>query len=488
MGQPVDPGLRAFGDVLKLGDSNLKHAHICDYGAGMQQQMAFAATALLLRGEIAASGGVPDELIAQGLKEVVMHEVGHTLGLRHNFKASSWKTMAEIDDPVKGLAEGTVASVMDYSPANIVPKGMKQGLYYSQTIGPYDYWAIEYGYKTINGDETAELKKIAARCAEPGLDYLTDEDTRGNIDSDPLTNRFDLGKDPLEFARRQTKTTSELWSEVVQRAVKDGEGYQRARQAFGILFSNYWQTLSFVSRFPGGIYVHRDHKGDPNGRKPFVPVEAARQREAMKLLTENAFQLPPLPPPDVLNSLAVSRWSQWGMREPARLDFPIHDQILNFQSQILARLLSSTTLVRLHDSELKQAPDADVYTVAEHLRSLVDAIFAEVREAPKPGEYTNRKPYINSIRRNLQRAALKRLAGQVAGGSGGGLAVLLGGGVPEDVKTLVRMHLTDLDKQMSAVLAAQDVKLDDYTRAHLQDAVERIKKALQAQVVVQSID
>jgi len=112
-----------------------------------------------------------------------------------------------------------------------------------------------------------------------------------------------------------------------------------------------------------------------------------------------------------------------------------------------------------------------------------------VRAAPRPGEYNNRQPYISSIRRNLQRAALKRLAGQIASGSGGGLAALLGGGgVPDDVKSLVRMHLADLEKQMSALLAAQDVKLDDYTRAHLQDSVERIKKALQAQVVLPSID
>ncbi|MFM8583419.1 MAG: zinc-dependent metalloprotease, partial [Planctomycetaceae bacterium] len=90
------------------------------------------------------------------------------------------------------------------------------------------------------------VKKIASRGSEPGLDYLTDEDTRGSIDSDPLSNRFDLGKDPLEFARRETKAASELWAQVVDRAVAPGEGYQRARQAFGMLFMKYWQTLSYV--------------------------------------------------------------------------------------------------------------------------------------------------------------------------------------------------------------------------------------------------
>ena len=93
---------------------------------------------------------------------------------------------------------------MDYSPPNIVPKGSRQGDYYSTTVGPYDVWAIEYGYTHPIGRHRGRIcraKKIALRCAEPGLDYATDEDTRG-IDPDPLTNRFDLGSDPLDYAQR----------------------------------------------------------------------------------------------------------------------------------------------------------------------------------------------------------------------------------------------------------------------------------------------
>ncbi|MBI3863208.1 MAG: zinc-dependent metalloprotease [Planctomycetia bacterium] len=500
MGQPLpetgrkqaDPNLVAFSSAL-LGGHHHGPSSSCEYCTGMQQQMGFAMAVLTTRGDIAAPGpGLPDDLFAQGLKEVVMHEVGHTLGLRHNFKASSWKSLAEIDDVAKANEEGTVASVMDYTPTNIAPKGAKQGLYYPQTIGPYDYWAIEYGYKPIDGNEAAELKKIAARSAEPGHDYATDEDTRGGIDSDPLVNRFDFSKDPIEFARRQTKNSSELWAKVVERAVGEGDGYQRARQAFGMLMGEYWRTLSFVARFPGGIYVHRDHKGDPNGRPPFRAVEAARQRDAMKLINESAFHLPALPPPDVLNALASTRWSHWGLREPRRLDYPLHSQIDLMQGNILSQLLSTSTLSRLHDSEAKQPADADVYTLAEHLRSIVEGIFGEWREAPKPGEYSNRKPYISSLRRNLQRTGLKRLANLVNSSGSNMLIVLLGGGgggaLPEDARTLVRMHLTDMDKQITAILSAADVKLDDYSKAHLQDSQERIRKLLAMQLITDSID
>lgn len=473
-----DPSQRPFGQLLSNGHTHFGGDH-CAYCRGMQQQMGFAASALVAGGTITAPGKeLPEEFVAQALKEVVMHELGHTLGLRHNFKASAWKTLAEIDDPIKGAAEGTVGSVMDYTPVNIVPKGAKQGLYYPQTIGPYDYWAIEYGYKSLPGNEAEELKKIASRSAEPGLDYGTDEDTRGSVDSDPLSNRFDLSKDPLEFARRQMKTSSELWPTVVERAVSNGEGYQRARQAFGLLFSEYWRTLFFVARIPGGLYVHRDHKGDAKGRSPFEVVEAAKQREAMKLISESAFSTLSFPP-QVLNYLAATRWNHWGLREVNRLDYPIHDTVAMMQDRILRQLLMSSTLTRLHDSELKVAPEADSYTLAEHLRTIVDAVFTEWRAPAKLGEYSNRKPYISSIRRNLQRMALKDYASLVTSPSFS---------TPEDARTLARFHLTELDKQITALVSVQDLKLDDYTKAHLLDSQERIRKVLQSQVTSPSID
>ena len=471
----------AFGSILGHAHHHPAHGGHCQYCQGMQQQMGFAAAVLAARGTMAAGGKeLPEEFVAQALKEVVMHEVGHTLGLRHNFKASTWKSLADIDDPVKGPAEGTVASVMDYTPANIVPAGKTQGLYYPQSIGPYDYWAIEYGYRPFSGptEETVELKKLASRAAEPGLDYATDEDTRGEIDSDPLSNRFDLGSDPLEFARRQVKMTSELFPKIVDRAVKEGEGYQRARQAFGLLLSQYWHSLHFASRFPGGIYVARDHKGDPKGRAPFRIVEPEKQRQAMKLLTESAFINFDYPP-EMLNHLASTRWSHWGLREPSRLDVPIHRFVSMMQEEILSQLISSSTLSRLHDNEVKIPADADAYTLAEHLRTLVDSVFTEWRQAGKPGDYTNRKPYIGSFRRNLQRATLKDL---------GRLVTNRGFRIPEDARTLSRLHLAALDKQITAVLETQNLNLDDYSKAHLLDCQERIQQVLDAQLVVPSID
>ena len=444
----------------------------CGLSRGMRQQVGFASSVLTARGLMNVKGRLPEKFIHQGLKEVVMHEVGHTLGLRHNFKASTWKSLKQIDDPVTGASQGTVASVMDYAPANIAPKGVKQGLYYSQTIGPYDYWAIEYGYKPKAS--ASALQKIASRGAEPGHDYATDEDTGG---SDPLANRFDLGKNPVEFAERQMRLSAALMPVVVKRSVKKGQGFQRARRAFGLLFSEYWRSAYFAARFPGGVLINRDHKGDVKERAPFQIVNAAQQRAAMKLLARTALASPRYDA-DVLNHLAASRWSHWGMQSYSRLDYPIHDFVQQMQSRIIFKLTSGSTLSRLQDNELKVSAKADVYTLAEHLRSLYDAVFTEFRGPKKGGAYTDRKPLIPSFRRNLQRVALKDLAVMVTSGSG----------VPEDARTLSRMHLSRLDTQITALLKRKDVKLDDYSRAHLLDSQNRIRQVLNAQLQVRSIN
>ncbi|MBI1902760.1 MAG: zinc-dependent metalloprotease, partial [Planctomycetia bacterium] len=115
----------------------------CSFNDGFAWQFAFASTVAKIE-NAAQSKEMEEKLILQGLKEVTMHEVGHTLGLRHNFKASAFLPLADLNNVEKTSATGLTASVMDYSPPNIAPKGTEQGLFYSSTIGPYDYWAIEY--------------------------------------------------------------------------------------------------------------------------------------------------------------------------------------------------------------------------------------------------------------------------------------------------------------------------------------------------------
>ncbi|WP_437203614.1 zinc-dependent metalloprotease [Planctomicrobium sp. SH664] len=451
------------------------HAHTCTYCQDMHHQRGFAAATFMAIGAT-PDGNLPKDFIHEGLKEVVMHEVGHTLGLRHNFKASTWKSLSDINNPETGRKEGIVASVMDYNPPNISLDREKQGLYYTQTIGPYDYWAIEYGYKPISGNEKEELKKIAARSSEPALAYSTDEDTRF-VDPDPLSNRFDLGNDPLEFVRRQMEQSTQLLPKVVDKAVKPGEGYERARQAFVLLFEEYWRAANLAARYPGGILLSRQHKTAENPKAPFEIVPAEKQREAMKLLASSAFAPPTINGPD-LNYLGISRWNHWGTSDPLRLDYPIHDNMLMAQEGILNKLLSSYVLTRILDSEFKSPADKDAYTLAEHMQLLTDSVFAEWKQAPGDRKIDNRNPLITSFRRNLQRSAIQRL----------GQLLTQGYGAPSDARTLTRMHLQQLRDAADKLLKTENITLDDYTRAHLQDSVARIDIALKPELIVPSVN
>ncbi len=322
--------------------------------------------------------------------------------------------------------------------------------------------------------EQADLKKIAARSGEPNLAYATDEDTRG-IDPDPLSNRFDLGKDPIAYAKTRAQLIGELWPKVVDEVIKDGDGYERARRAFGVLLSNHGMAMFFSSRYVGGLYQSRNHKGDANFKAPFTVVEPAKQREALTLLEEQIFSDKPFSfPPELYNHLASSKWNHWGTNMPLRADLPVHDVIAMWQERILSQVLSPLTLERLHDSELRVPADQDALTTAEVIERLTKAIFAETDKL-QPGEYTNRKPAISSLRRNLQRTYLRRLS-EVAMGEAGG---------PQDAQTIAYAELSALEGRISNLLKGP-IKLDSYSRAHLDESAAHIRKVLDAKLSLKS--
>jgi hypothetical protein len=458
---------RAFFDERPLTGSD------CTLATGMSMQLAFGSAAILAGADAKINEASLDKLIQQGLKEVTMHEVGHTLGLRHNFKGSKWQSLKDMNDSEK--CKGClVATVMDYNPTNIVPKGWKQGDYYATTVGPYDMWAIEYGYKPFSGGTTSELpelKKIAARSGESALAFATDEDTRG-VDPDPDSNRFDLGSDPLEYANIRLAMVKELIPGLVDRMTKEGDDYTQARRAFNVLIAQYGQSSFFVSRYIGGLQTSRSHKGDKDGKPPVSLVDAKLQRDALAMLEDNIFSDKNFQfSPELLNQLGWSNWNHWGVREATRKDFGIHDFILQWQDRILDQLLSSVTLKRMHDTELKAPSETDVLTTAELIQRLTKAIFSEV-ETTKEGDYTNRKPAIASVRRNLQRSYLEELTKLALGSSA----------APQDCQTVAYAELSNLQQRIKSLLDNQPVasKLDTYSRAHLQESAARIAKVLDA--------
>lgn len=448
----------------------------CTLSRGMSRQLAFGSAAIMAAADPKLVEANLDKLYQQALKEVTMHEVGHTLGLKHNFKGSRWVGLKDMNDGEKNPGNLS-ATVMDYNPTNIMPKGAKQGNYYSTTLGPYDYWAIEYGYKPHSGNtqgEVSELMKIAAKSGEAALAFATDEDANV-FDPDPDANRWDLGNDTLEFARNRVQLAKDLVPGLIERMTKEGDDYTQARRAFGMLYSTYGESMYFVSRYIGGLHTSRSHKGDKDGKPPVTLVAASQQREALSLLEEHLFSDKNFRfPPELLNQLGWSNWDHWGLRpttrRDSRKDLAVHSFVLQWQERVLTQLLSSVTLRRMHDAELRASPDADVMTTAELLQRLTKAIFSEV-EATKEGEYTNRRPAISSMRRNLQRSFLEEMS-----------KLALGTSAPDDCQNVAFAELTNLQQRIKSLLDNQPVasKLDTYSRAHLQESAARIGKVLDA--------
>jgi hypothetical protein len=483
-GEDAKDGWRdmAQSDVASLQQRLLAARHgLCQCGQQMKYEMGLAAMALAARGTLKPGDKVPEEFIQQAVKEVVMHEVGHTLGLRHNFKGSSMLKNDQLNDLNITRKQGLTGSVMDYTATNIAPKGVKQGDYFTTTIGPYDYWAIEYAYRPLTGGTEGEyekLQEIAKKCAERGLDYATDEDLYSG--SDPLVNAWDLGSDPMRFAQDRILLAEELLKNLSDKAVDNGEGYQRTRQAFGILLGQYGNGAHLVSNYIGGEHMHRDHRGDPGGRDPFVPVKGDKQREALKflqdhILSDKSFQFSP----QLLRRLAADRWSHWGndraVMQP--VDYPVYDRVLNVQRVALGQLLDPAVLSRVQNNALKADKDDKPLTVAEIFRGLTDGIW-KMELAEKEGK----KSLASSVvRRNLQREYVKELSAIVVGTRGRSA-------MPPDARSLARMHLRDIAKRIDKVLEAQgddaNPTLDDTTRAHLEECKERIAKTLGASVQV----
>ena len=448
----------------------------CDMASGLERQMNFMASVLQARDLMDEDGELPEAFIGQALKALTMHEVGHTLGLRHNFKAS---TILSLDDLNATTDAALLGSVMEYDAVNIAPEGKKQGDYYTTTIGPWDYWVIEYAYKPIDGrkpeDELEALRKIAARAAAPELTYGTDGDAYSyqyrNID--PLVNRWDLGTDPLEFAKQRREIVVDLWDKVADKVIKEGMGYQRVRRAFGTLLGEHGYTMYLASHYIGGQYHHRDHRGDENGRLPFVPVPAAKQREALQFLKEYALSDKAFDfPPDLLNSLATTRWSDWGADSwGSRLDYPVHDIILRYQNRVLERLLYPTVLGRIQDTELKFAKGEDAFTLPELFSGITDAVWTELDRNIGEKQWSNSDAFISSFRRGLQREHLKQLIKLVLDADSG---------TPEDARSLARRHLGQINTRIQRVLQAAQGRLDDYSLAHLEESQVRVTKALDA--------
>jgi Met-zincin/Domain of unknown function (DUF5117) len=442
------------------------------YGVESSNQAAMGALALSILPNTTPSSETMKEYVHQYLRSLIAHEVGHTLGLRHNFHGSTMLSPEELNNTEITHTKGLVGSVMDYLPVNIAPQGVQQGDYFPGVVGPYDEWAIEYGYKTspsaaiegiIPESEKSFLEQIALASPQPELSYATDEDI---WDINPLANVWDISSDVLLYSQWQMDNARVMWQRLDKGYLSIGESYSNLRVSFNRVLKYYFRNATLLSKYIGGQSFLRLHSSD-NASWIFVPVSLLKQRQALTniqkyVFAEDAFSFSP----QLLNQLAPPRWEHWGSLVPNnRLDYPIHENILKFQSAVLRSLLDSDRLNRLQDIELKTLP-GEALSIPELFDSLQTGIWTEVLTPGEP------KP-ISSIRRSLQREYLNILLEMMLGNTN----------TPEDGRTLAWYKLRQLQTAIDVRVKQLSESLDIYTLAHLEASGDRINKALNAQLL-----
>ena len=427
----------------------------CTYAHESAAEMQSALDLLEARGEIAPDSPEAEAFVQAVVKDTIMHEVGHTLGLKHNFKASTTFSLAQLRDKTYTERNGISGSVMDYNAYNLPLKGEADTTTNNTTLGPYDYWAIEYAYRPMAADtEGAELQKIAARSTEPALAFADDADADGPAGVDPMVNRFDLGPDPLAWYQRRLSLSRELWQRVQNRPVQAGDDPLRARRVLASGFRQLRDMPELVAKYVGGLHTVRDLPG--SSRAIYQPVAPAQQRAALAFLNDALFSADSFRFRAEFLTAAGPDYLEWERAAPVN----VPETVLQLQSRALDRLLSAGTAQRVLDlpSYLPEAQRKGVLTLDEVYGSLQGHVWKELKQG---GE-------IDRLRRSLQREHLKRVQGLLT----------KGGPLPADALSLVRWHAQRLQGELRSASARPGLSVD--TRAHLQDSLGSLTEALRA--------
>jgi hypothetical protein len=403
------------------------------------------------------------------VKDVVMHEVGHTLGLTHNFRASTIYSNAQLADPEFTRANGIAGSVMEYNPFNIALAGQRQGAYNMQTLGPYDYWAIEYAYREIPPErEKEELERIASRSNERELAFMMD-DTIFASGLDPDVNMFDLGNDPLAYAKNRLALVRELWTRTERMPLKADEQYAILRRNLSRGLAEASTSVQHAAKFVGGVTILRDRAG--SGRTPLNPVTMTKQRAALTMLATEVFSADSFRfPPDLLRRASISDFDiansvEIGSPVPTP-DVAIDQQVLALQRIALNQLMTDTVAQRLLNNESKTTNPKEALRLGELYETLHRAIWSELK--------TGRD--ITLFRRNLQREHATRLATALLRPSAT---------MPTDARAQLRADAKLLRTELA--LAQGRASYSPEARAHLAEALAMLDEALKAPIVRQGV-
>ncbi len=384
---------------------------------------------------------LPDELMGELLTYIVAHEIGHSLGFPHNMKASSAYTVENLRNAEFTKANGVEASIMDYGRYNYVAQP-GDGAALIPIVGPYDYFAVEWGYRQYNSKEEEDkglAELVAQQKTNPVLRF-------GDADpsEDPTRQTEDLGRDSIEATRLGLANIDRVAEYLVAATCQPNRDYSLLRNMYDQLLAQRNRELGHVTAMVGGFEQINLYYGDAD--QVYHPIPVDRQREAVAFLVQQAFQTPAkLVDPQITLRLEASG---------------VAERVLSSQQAILRSLINESRLRRMAEYAQRTGGDpAAVYTPAQLLADLTQGIWTELDAE---------RPQIDLYRRNLQRAYTDLLASQVTVRTAN-----------SDLPGLARLVLVSLRRELATKAVIPD--LDPVIQAHLRQVAATIDAALDVQ-------
>ena len=334
-----------------------------------------------------------DELVKQSLYRLVLHEVGHTLGLSHNFKGSTLLSNDELNNKEIVNERGVCSSVMEYPAINITRNPEDQGLFFDVKPGVYDMWAIEFGYSQYDNVEAEEegISAILSRSTEKDLAFANDAmDMRSTgKGSDPNAMIYDLSSDQLDHSLDKIEMIYKILDDLKEKYTEENDTYEELYRTYRTLVFSYYQALNIVTRQIGGVMVDLAHTDQNSTVKPFVSVDKETQKRAMNILAKYGFSNRMLLQPDLFPYLQKQRRGFNVSSDPG-----IHQRILVYQNRLLDHLLNNKVLSRMTNSSLY----GNEYELPYYMIDLRKSIFD-----------SDLNTNISTVRQNLQTTYVNRL-------------------------------------------------------------------------------
>ena len=382
---------RIVSNDLFVEPINYNDNHQCIAGKCQMIENAFGLNYIK---SLNLSEEIEKKLISQSLYRLVLHEVGHTLGLSHNFKGSLLLSNEELNNKDIVNKMGVCSSVMEYPAINITENPENQGLFFDIKPGIYDMWAIEYGYSSFENieDEKESLFKILSRSNERELNFANDAyDMRSpGKGTDPTAMIYDLSSDPIEHSLKKIQMILNIAKNLKEKYTVNNDTYEELYRSYRTLLYSYYQSLNIISRQIGGVHVNLAHTNQISSQKPFDPVEIILQKKALGIISDYGFSNKILIQSDIIPFLQKQRRGFNISNDPS-----IHELILNYQNRLLNHLLHKKVLQRLTNSTLY----GNNYKLTDYMVDLRKSIFN--------ADFSSNN--ISTIRQNLQISFVMRL-------------------------------------------------------------------------------